>query len=75
MPLGSGLQSVGRGGGLVPHRKLLAGGSFPGLAEAMPEISHHVAYRNAERHHSALGYQSPNPFEARLKTASRFCLA
>ena len=42
--------------------ELLDGGSFPGLAEAKLEISHHVAYYNAERHHSALGYQSPNHF-------------
>jgi lysophospholipase L1-like esterase len=36
--------------------ELLDGGSFPGLAEAQLEISHHIAYHNAERRHSALGY-------------------
>ncbi|MGI4831966.1 MAG: transposase [Janthinobacterium lividum] len=42
--------------------ELLDGGSFPGLAEARLEISHYLAYYNAERRHSALGYQSPNYF-------------
>lgn len=32
--------------------ELLDGGSFPGLAEARLEISHHIAYYNAERRHS-----------------------
>jgi putative transposase len=35
--------------------ELFDGGSFPGLAEAKLEISHHIAYNNAERRHSALG--------------------
>ena len=35
--------------------ELLDGGSFPALAEARLEISHHIAYYNAERQHSALG--------------------
>ncbi|WP_332874906.1 integrase core domain-containing protein [Hymenobacter psoromatis] len=53
----------------------LDGGYFPGLAEAKLEISHHIAYYNAERRHSALGYCSPNHFETQLKTTSQFCLA
>ena len=36
--------------------ELLDGGRLPGLAEAKLEISHHIAYFNAERRHSALGY-------------------
>jgi putative transposase len=55
--------------------ELLDGGSFPGLAEAQLEISHHVAYYKAERRHSALGYQSPNHFETHLQTASHLCPA
>jgi len=55
--------------------ELLDGGSFPGLAEAKLEISHHVAYYNAERRHSALGYQSPNHFETQFKTTSQLCPA
>ena len=55
--------------------KLLDGGSFPGLAEAKLEISHHVAYYNAERRHSTLDYQSPNHFETHLQTASLLCPA
>ena len=45
------------------NNELLDGGSFPGLAEAKLEISHNVAYYNAERRHSTLGYHSPNYFE------------
>jgi transposase InsO family protein len=55
--------------------ELLDGGSFPGLAEAKLEISHHVAYYNAERRHSALGYHSPNHFETQFKTTSQLCPA
>jgi transposase InsO family protein len=55
--------------------ELLAGGSFPGLAETKLEISHHIAYYNAERRHFALGYQSPNHFETQLKTTSQLCPA
>jgi len=55
--------------------ELLDGGSFPGLAEAKLEISHHIAYYNAERRHSALGYHSPNHFETQLQTTSQFCPA
>ena len=36
--------------------ELLDGGSFPGLAEAKLGTSLHVAYYNAERRHSPLGY-------------------
>jgi putative transposase len=35
--------------------ELLAGGSFRKLTEARLEISHYLAYYNAERRHSALG--------------------
>ena len=55
--------------------ELLDGGSFPGLAEAKLEISHHVAYYNAERRHLALGYHSPNHFEAQFKTTPQLCPA
>ncbi len=55
--------------------ELLDGGSFPGLAEAKLEISHHIAYYNAERRHSALGYQAPNHFELHLQTTSQLCPA
>jgi putative transposase len=55
--------------------ELLDGGSFPVLAEARLEISHHIAYYNAERRHSALGYQAPNRFESQLKTTSQLCPA
>lgn len=55
--------------------ELLDGGRFPGLAEAKLEISHHIAYYNAERRHSALGYQSPNYFETQLQTTSQLCPA
>ena len=55
--------------------ELLDGGRFPGLAEAKLEISHHIAYYNAERRHSALGYHSPNHFETQFKTTSQLCPA
>ena len=55
--------------------ELLDGGSFPGLTEAKLEISHHIAYYNAERRHSALGYRSPNHFETQLQTTSQPCPA
>ena len=53
------------------NAELLDGGSFPDLAEAKLEIGHHIAYCNAERRHSALGYQSPNHFESQLQTRPR----
>jgi putative transposase len=52
--------------------ELLDGGSFPGLAEAKLEISHHIAYYNAERRHS---YLAPNLFETQLQTTSQLCPA
>ena len=55
--------------------ELLDGGPFPGLAEARLEISHYIAYDNAERRHSALAYQSPNCFENHLQTTSQLCAA
>ncbi|WP_092678583.1 IS3 family transposase [Hymenobacter arizonensis] len=55
--------------------ELLDGGLFPGLEEARLEISHHVAYYNAERRHSALGYLATNHFETQLQTTSQFCPA
>ena len=55
--------------------ELFDGGSFPGLTEARLEISHHIAYYNAERRHSALGYCSPNHFKTQLQTTSQFCPA
>ena len=55
--------------------ELLDGGSFPGLTEAKLKISHHVVYYNAERRHSALGYQSPNHFETPFKITSQLCPA
>ena len=44
-------------------------------AEAKLEISHHVAYYNAKRRHSVLGYHSPNHFETQFKTTSQLCPA
>ena len=55
--------------------ELLDGGSFPGLVEARLEISHHIAYYNAERRHSALGYRAPNHFETHFQTTSQLCPA
>ena len=55
--------------------ELLDGGSFAGLAEARLEVSHYIAYYNAERRHSALGYLAPNHFETNLQTASQLCAA
>ena len=46
--------------------ELLDGGRFPGLSEAKLEISHHIAYYNAERRHSSLGYLVPNHFKYQL---------
>jgi len=55
--------------------ELVNGSRFPGLAEANFEISNHIAYYNAERRHSSLGYQSPNYFETQFKTTSQLCPA
>ena len=55
--------------------ELLDGGSFPSLEEARLEISHYIAYYNAERRHSALGYVAPNHFEIQLQTTSQLCPA
>ena len=53
--------------------ELLDGGSFPGLAEVNLEISHHVVYYNAERCHSAIGYQLANHLETHFQTTSQLC--
>ncbi|WP_457072225.1 integrase core domain-containing protein [Hymenobacter sp. UYAg731] len=55
--------------------ELLDGGRLSGLAEVKLEISHHIAYYNAERRHSALGYPAPNHFEIHLQTTSQLCPA
>jgi putative transposase len=55
--------------------ELLDGGSFRNLAEARLEISHYLAYYNAERRHSALGYLAPNHFETHFQTTSQLCAA
>jgi transposase InsO family protein len=66
--------------GALPSRSRLKterldGGRFPGLEEAWLEISHYIAYYNAERRHSALGYLAPNHFESHLQTTSQLCPA
>ena len=55
--------------------ELLDGGSFRNLAEARLEISHYLAYYNAERRHSALGYLAPNHFETHFQTTSQLYAA
>jgi putative transposase len=55
--------------------ELLDGGSFANLSEARLEISHYLAYYNAERRHSALGYLAPNHFETHFQIASQLCAA
>ena len=55
--------------------ELLDGGHFPGLEEAKLEISHHIAYYNAERRHSARAHRSPNRFETQFQTTSHGCPA
>lgn len=39
--------------------ELFDSGSFRNLVEARMEISYYLAYYNAERRHSALGYLAP----------------
>ncbi|MGI4884116.1 MAG: integrase core domain-containing protein [Janthinobacterium lividum] len=55
--------------------ELLYGGSFRHLAAARLEISYYLAYYDAERRHSALGYLAPNRFETPFQTASQLCAA
>lgn len=55
--------------------ELLPGGRFRNLSEARLEISHYIAYYNAERWHSALGYLAPNHFETHFQTTSQLCAA
>jgi transposase InsO family protein len=55
--------------------ELLAGGSLRNLSEARLEISRYLAYYNAERCHSALGYLAPNHFETNFQTTSQLCAA
>jgi putative transposase len=55
--------------------ELLDGSSFHSVAEARLQISHYLAYYNAESRHSALGYVAPNHFETHFQTTSQFCAA
>jgi transposase InsO family protein len=55
--------------------KALDGGSFPSLNGAKLEISHRIAYYNAERRHSALSYLAPSHFESHLQITSQLCSA
>ncbi|WP_394340124.1 hypothetical protein [Hymenobacter gelipurpurascens] len=45
------------------------------MDEAILENSHHIAYYNSVRQHSALGYPAPNYFETQLKNTSPLCPA
>lgn len=55
--------------------ELLDGGSFLDLDAARLELAHYIAYYNDERRHSALGYHTPNHFEAHLQSTSPKCPA
>ncbi|MGY3091480.1 hypothetical protein ACVWYF_004548 [Hymenobacter sp. UYAg731] len=44
-------------------------------AEVRLGLSHHIAYYNAGRRHSTLGYHSSNHFETHLQTTSQLCPA
>ncbi|WP_375417696.1 integrase core domain-containing protein [uncultured Hymenobacter sp.] len=55
--------------------ELLAGGSFRKLSEPRLEISYYLAYYNAERRHSTLGYLAPNHFGTHFQTMSQLCAA
>jgi len=55
--------------------ELLDGGSFPSLEEARLESRHSIAYRNAQRRHAAVGYQSPTHSESQLQTMPHLCPA
>ena len=78
------LQSISRRGNCYDNAEsfwsrskveLLNGGHFLGLAEAKLEISHYIAYYNAERRHSALGYLALNHFETQFETTSQLSAA
>jgi len=55
--------------------ELFDGGRFANLTEARLEVSHYLAYYNAERRHSARGYLAPNHFETQLQTTFQRCPA
>ncbi|WP_188814323.1 integrase core domain-containing protein [Hymenobacter cavernae] len=55
--------------------ELLDEDSFANLKEARLQISHYIAYHNAEQRHSAFGYCTFNYFAAQLQTTSPFCPA
>ena len=55
--------------------ELLNGGSFRNSTEARLASSHYLAYYNAERRYSSLGYSAPNYFETRFQTTSQLCAA
>jgi putative transposase len=55
--------------------ELLNGGSFRRLSEARLEISHYLAYYNADNQPSALGYLSPNHFETQVQPRSQLWAA
>ena len=53
--------------------ELLDGGRFRNVSEARLEISHYLAYYNAERRHYAPGHLAPNHFETHFQTTSQLC--